>query len=143
MRYLVLVSHGTLAPGVHSVLKMLMGDNPRVLSTSLEDGMGADVYTDNVRELLAPLTAEDSVVLLGDIVGGSPLTQAMSVLQERGLLSSAVVYGGVSLPMAITALMGLDNKDTQAFKAELEQEARDGVREIPVAAADEDDEEDV
>lgn len=143
MRYLVLVSHGTLAPGVHSVLKMLMGDNPRVLSTSLEDGMGADVYTDNMRELLAPLTAEDSVVLLGDIVGGSPLTQAMSVLQERGLLSSAVVYGGVSLPMAITALMGLDNEDTQAFKAELEQEARDGVREIPVAAADEDDEEDV
>lgn len=141
MRYLVLVSHGTLAPGVHSVLKMLMGDNPRVLSTSLEDGMGADVYTDNVRELLAPLTAEDSVVLLGDIVGGSPLTQAMSVLQERELLSSAVVYGGVSLPMAITALMGLDNEDTQAFKAELEQEARDGVREIPVAVSD--DEEDV
>lgn len=143
MRYLVLVSHGTLAPGVHSVLKMLMGDNPRVLSTSLEDGMGGDVYTENVRQLLAPLTAEDSVVLLGDIVGGSPLTQAMNVLQERGLLSTAVVYGGVSLPMALTALMGLDNEDTEAFKAELVQEARDGVREIPVATDDDEDEEDL
>lgn len=143
MRYLVLVSHGTLAPGIHSVLKMLMGDNPRVLSTSLEDGMGGDVYTENVRQLLAPLTAEDSVVLLGDIVGGSPLTQAMNVLQERGLLSTAVVYGGVSLPMALTALMGLDNEDTEAFKAELVQEARDGVREIPVATDDDEDEEDL
>lgn len=143
MRYLVLVSHGTLAPGVHSVLKMLMGDNPRVLSTSLEDGMGGDVYTENVRQLLEPLSAEDSVVLLGDIVGGSPLTQAMNVLQERGLLSTAVVYGGVSLPMALTALMGLDNEDTEAFKAELVQEARDGVREIPVATDDDEDEEDL
>lgn len=143
MRYLVLVSHGTLAPGVHSVLNMLMGDNPRVLSTSLEDGMGGDVYTENVRQLLEPLSAEDSVVLLGDIVGGSPLTQAMNVLQERGLLSTAVVYGGVSLPMALTALMGLDNEDTEAFKAELVQEARNGVREIPVATDDDEDEEDL
>ena len=44
MRYLLLVSHGTFAPGLHSVLKMLMGERPDVLSASLEDGMGADAF---------------------------------------------------------------------------------------------------
>ena len=44
MRYVVLVSHGTFAPGLHSVLKMLAGgDREDILSASMEDGMGADV----------------------------------------------------------------------------------------------------
>lgn len=46
MRYLVMVSHGTLAPGLHSVLKMLGNDAANILSTSLVDGMGADEYVE-------------------------------------------------------------------------------------------------
>ncbi len=83
MRYLVMVSHGTLAPGLHSVLKMLGSDAPNILSTSLVDGMGADEYVENVKALLAPVTADDEVVLLGDILGGSPLTNAMNTLAEE------------------------------------------------------------
>ena len=56
MRYLVMVSHGTLAPGLHSVLKMLGNDAPNILSTSLVDGMGADEYVENVKAMLAPVT---------------------------------------------------------------------------------------
>ena len=51
MRYLVMVSHGTLAPGLHSVLKMLGNDAPNILSTSLVDGMGADEYVENVKAM--------------------------------------------------------------------------------------------
>ena len=59
MRYLVLVSHGTLAQGVHSVLKMLMGEREDVKSTSLQDGMGADEYIANLKELLGTVTPSD------------------------------------------------------------------------------------
>ena len=54
MRYLVMVSHGTLAPGLHSVLKMLGDDAANIFSTSLVDGMGADEYVENLKALLAP-----------------------------------------------------------------------------------------
>ena len=143
MRYLVLVSHGTLAQGVHSVLKMLMGENPRVLSTSLEDGMGADDFTGRFREMLSAIGDQDEVVLLGDIAGGSPLTLSMNVLQERGLLSSAVVFGGLSLPMAIAALMKLDAADPAEIRVEIANEGRAGVRELEVSGADEDEDEDL
>ncbi len=103
MRYLVMVSHGTLAPGLHSVLKMLGNDTPNILSTSLVDGMGADEYVENVKAMLAPVAADDEVVLLGDILGGSPLTNAMNTLAEKGLLAHTIAFGGMNLPMAMTA----------------------------------------
>lgn len=143
MRYLVLVSHGTLAPGLHSVLKMLGGELEDVLSTSLEEGMGADAYVENVRALLSVVKDDDEVVLLGDIVGGSPLTNALNVVSERGLLAHTVVFGGMNLPMAMTALMGLQTADLEGLAASMESEAREGARRLVVAPAADDDEDDI
>ena len=45
MRYVVLVSHGRLACGLHSALDMLAGEGREdILSAGLENGMGADTY---------------------------------------------------------------------------------------------------
>ena len=71
MRYLVLVSHGTLAQGMHSVLKMLGGDSPAIKDCCLEDGMGADEFVARFKEVIAEIAPEDEVVLLGDIRGAS------------------------------------------------------------------------
>ena len=143
MRYLVLVSHGTLAPGMHSVLKMLGGERADVLSTSLEEGMGADAYVENVRALLSVVKDDDEVVLLGDIVGGSPLTNALNVVSERGLLAHTVVFGGMNLPMAMTALMGLQASELEDLAATMEHEAREGARRLVVAPAADDEEDDI
>ena len=45
MKYVFLVSHGTLAPGMHNALAMLAGEGREdIISTSLENGMGSDTY---------------------------------------------------------------------------------------------------
>ncbi len=75
MRYLILVSHGTFAPGLHNALGMMAGsDREDIRSTSLLDGM--DVYTFRVRfaQLVQDITPEDEIILTADIIGGSPLT---------------------------------------------------------------------
>lgn len=142
MRYLLLVSHGTFAPGMHSVLRMLMGDRPDVLSASLEDGMGADDFVARVNEALAPVTADDEVIVLGDIIGGSPLTNTLNVLAERGMLARTTALGGMNLPMAMTALMGLETAETAALVKQMLDEAQAGARQVELAAA-EDDEDDI
>lgn len=142
MRYLVMVSHGTLAPGLHSVLKMLGSDAPNIVSTSLVDGMSADEYVENVKVMLAPVTADDEVVLLGDILGGSPLTNAMNVVAEKGLLAKTIAFGGMNLPMAMTAMMGLSTMDLDTLKQMMVQEGKAGMAELVVPADDAADEED-
>lgn len=105
--------------------------------------MGADAYVENVRALLSVVKDDDEVVLLGDIVGGSPLTNALNVVSERGLLAHTVVFGGMNLPMAMTALMGLQTADLEGLAASMESEAREGARRLVVAPAADDDEDDI
>lgn len=143
MRYLLMVSHGTFAPGLHSVLKMLAGDREDVLSCSLEDGMGADEYVENLKRVIEPIGADDEVIVLGDIIGGSPLTNALNTLTERGLLAKTVAYGGMNLPMALTASMSLQSPDLDALKASLLSEAKDNIKELELNLADSDEEDDI
>lgn len=143
MKYLLLVSHGTMAPGVHSVIRMLLGDRDNVLSHSMEDGVSADEFSAALDEVIAPIGADDEVVVLGDIMGGSPLTNTLNALTQHGLLANTVAFGGLSLPMAIAALMGIeDGISGDAFVEHVLGEAREGARKIDLAF-DEDEEEEL
>lgn len=142
MKYVLLVSHGTMAPGVHSVTKMLLGDRDDVLSYSMEDGVSADAYMEGLRNVIAPIGADDSVVVLGDIVGGSPLTNALNVLTEKGLIANTIALGGLSLPMAISTLMAVDDGADDATLVEsVMSEAREGVKQVVLDLGDDEDEE--
>lgn len=142
MKYLILVSHGTFAPGLHSVLNMLMGPRNDVLSYSMEDGTGADAFVDGLKQVLAPITAHDEVILLGDIIGGSPLTNTLNVLTEKGVLSNTTAFSGANLPMAIAALMAIDDGlEGDALVQALLNEGRDGVNQILLKLDEEEEEE--
>jgi PTS system N-acetylgalactosamine-specific IIA component len=130
-----------MAPGVHSVIKMLLGDRDNVLSYSMEDGVSADAFVAALRKVIAPIGAGDSVVVLGDIVGGSPLTNTLNTLTEAGLLPATIAFGGLSLPMAISALMAIeDGLDDSVLVANVISEAREGARQVELALDDEDEE---
>ena len=88
------------------------------------------------------VTADDEVVLLGDILGGSPLTNAMNTLAEKGLLAHTIAFGGMNLPMAMTAMMGLATMDLDSLKQMMLQEGKNGMSELVVPTDDADDEDD-
>ena len=141
MKYLLLVSHGTMAPGVHSVIRMLLGDRDNVLSCSMEDGVSADQFVSALEAVISPIDASDSVVLLGDIMGGSPLTNTLNTLTQHGLLANTVAFGGLSLPMAIAALELLDEGVDATSVEQLLVMGKDGVRAVDLAIDDDEDEE--
>ncbi|MBR3160692.1 MAG: PTS fructose transporter subunit IIA [Atopobiaceae bacterium] len=144
MKYLLLVSHGTMAPGVHSVIKMLLGDRDNVLSYSMEDGVSADDFVVGLSNVLEPVGADDSLVVLGDIVGGSPLTNALNTITQKGLLARTIAFGGLSLPMAIAALMAIeDGLSDDALIDSVITEAKEGARKVELALDDDEDEEDL
>ncbi|MGN0465917.1 MAG: PTS sugar transporter subunit IIA [Lachnospiraceae bacterium] len=143
MRYLILVSHGTFAPGLHSALTMLAGsEREDILSTSLEDGMSGDAFSENFKKLTENITSEDEVILMGDIIGGSPLTMAMNVLGEKNLLAKTKVLGGMNLPMALNGVLLKDDEDMEMdmIISTIITEARQTVKELVLETqADEDD----
>ena len=140
MKYVVLVSHGTFAPGLHSVLKMLAGgEREDILSASMEDGMGADVFTQRFQKAIEAVKQEDEIILLADIIGGSPLTDALDVLSQKGLLGRTRAFGGMNLPMALTASMMKDGMDMDALADGMLQESRNAIQEMELNMAEEED----
>ncbi len=140
MKYVVLVSHGMFAPGLHNALGMLAGENREdILSTSLENGMGADQFAENFRKLVSVVGKEDEILLFADLLGGSPLTVSTNVLAQEGLLSQATMFSGMNLPMVLTAAMMKDELSTEELKDTLISEAQDGIGEFRIDPLENDD----
>lgn len=143
MKYLVLVSHGGFAEGLKTSLAMFAGDKvDQVIAVGLQNGKSVDDFAIDFKAAMAPLKEDDSVVVLADIVGGSPLTTACGVLEELGKLDTAVVLGGMNLPMALTSVVMKDALEGDDFVAAVLPEAQAALQEFKVTSDDADDEDD-
>ena len=134
MRYLILVSHGTFAPGLHNALGMMAGsDREDIRSTSLLDGMDVDTFRANFTELVGDITAEDEIILTADIIGGSPLTT------EKGLLGKTLAIGGMNLPLVLTAAFADAETPLDELEQELTGEAKDQIKRFDLGGDEDDD----
>lgn len=144
MKYLVLVSHGGLAEGVQSSLKMFAGDKTdQIIAVGLKEGKSVDDFALDFRQALAVLEAEDTVLVLADIVGGSPLTTAASVLAELGKLDSAVILGGLNLTMGLTGLVMKDMLEGKDLAQTILSEATAALQEFEVSSDDDEEDDDI
>ena len=140
MRYLILVSHGTFAPGLQNALGMMAGsDREDIRSTSLLDGMDVDTFRANFTELVGDITAEDEIILTADIIGGSPLTTALDVLTEKGLLGKTLAIGGMNLPLVLTAAFADADTSLEELEQELTGEAKDQIKRFDLGGDEDDD----
>lgn len=140
MRYLILVSHGTFAPGLHNALGMMAGsDREDIRSTSLLDGMDVDTFRANFAELVGDITAKDEIILTADIIGGSPLTTALDVLTEKGLLGKTLAIGGMNLPLVLTAAFADADTPLEELEQELTGEAKDQIKRFDLGGDEDDD----
>ena len=139
MKYVVLVSHGEFAEGLANALSMLAGQKEEVLAVGLKDGKTADEFAATFAEVIAPIHSEDEVILLGDLIGGSPLTTAMNVLTDHGLMGCTTVIGGMNLPLALTTVLMKDAIDRDTLVAQVLSEAQGALKEFKVVSNDEDD----
>ena len=144
MNYLVLVSHGGFAQGLKTSLAKFAADKmDQVIAVGLENGQSVDEFALVFREAVSGLTADDSVVVLADIVGGSPLTTALGVLEEKGLLQTATVLGGMNLPMAITSAVMKDMLEGPDLVAAVLPEAQAALQEFKVVQTEEEEDDDI
>ena len=140
MRYLILVSHGTFAPGLHNALGMMAGsDREDIRLTSLLDGMDVDTFRANFAELVGDITPEDEIILTADIIGGSPLTTALDVLTEKGLLGKTLAIGGMNLPLVLTAAFADAETPLEELEQELTGEAKDQIKRFDLGGDEDDD----
>lgn len=140
MKYVVLVSHGEFAQGLKSSLAMFVGDKAEeVIVLGLNKDETAGHLGQRFEKKLAEISESDSLILLADIVGGSPLTTVCNILAEKERLQNVPILGGMNLPMALNAVLLKDSLTGQSFVDAVLQEANAALQQFRAVSEEEDD----
>ena len=131
MTYLLIVSHATFAEGIRAALEMLLGPREGLLACGLAEGDSPRDFSSRLEGALNDFTPTDEIVVLADIAGGSPVRCALEVLAAKGAQERVVALGGVNLPMAISAVMGIEEGfDIEALRDGLLADGMQAVRQL-------------
>lgn len=137
MKYVILVSHGKFANGLNDALSMLAGNREDILSVGLENGKSVDEFVALFTEKVKDISNDDEVILLGDIIGGSPLTNATNVLVNKGI--KTVILGGINLPLALTTVLMKDTVSLDEIADQVLEQARMAMQEFKIVEESEED----
>lgn len=137
MNYVILITHGKFAEGLHDTLKMFVGDREDVLSIGLKQGEDVASLASRINELCESFNENDQFIVLGDMIGGSPLTTLMDCFGKHDLLKRSIVLGGVNLAMALNAVL-MKEGSLEECKAAALREGMQAVNEVNLSSDDDD-----
>ena len=122
------------------MLEMMAGsDRNDILSTNLINGMTVERFEGEVEKLVQEITQEDQIILLADLIGGSPLTTTLNVLSKKDMLKNTMVFGGMNLSLALNAVLMKDVLKQDEFKQVLIEESKESIKEFELDSDGNDD----
>ncbi|NWG01837.1 MAG: PTS sugar transporter subunit IIA [Syntrophaceae bacterium] len=95
---ILIVSHGRLAEALISSVQFLVGNLKRVKGISIWPKDRKEEVKDRIRQGIGEVDEGDGVVILTDVLGGTPTNLSLSFLENK----QVEVVTGVNLPMVLT-----------------------------------------
>ena len=95
----VLISHGDMAKGIISSAEMIYPDGRQVETISLYPDTNPDIFQQELQGKIKDVDSGDGVIVLADLLGGTPCNRAVYCMGEKVKLVS-----GVNLPMYFSVL---------------------------------------
>lgn len=131
---IVVVTHGGFADGLMSSLEMVAGDSACCSALSLKEGDDPDAFRLKVKECIDGLRANpenDGVLVLVDLLGGTPSNCLTRVIREEGV-EKVRCLTGLNFPMLVEAVFNRGNSDL----ADLERKCTDAAKQGVVSLAE-------
>ncbi|HSB05605.1 MAG TPA: PTS sugar transporter subunit IIA [Thermodesulfobacteriota bacterium] len=95
---ILVVSHGRLAEALISSVEFLVGNLHRIKGVSIWPKDQGKEVTDRIQKKMAEVNDGEGVVILTDILGGTPTNLSLSFFEKE----KVEVVTGVNLPMLLT-----------------------------------------
>lgn len=96
---IVIAAHGHLAEELARTAVQIVGELPRVSTISVEPHASLEELREHIKTAVRSVDDGEGVVVLADLLGGSPCNQSL-MLCQKGQLE---VLTGVNLPMLLKA----------------------------------------
>jgi len=95
---ILVISHGRLAEAIISSVQFLVGHLEKVKGISIWPKDRKEEIRDRIQKGIQEVDEGDGVVILTDLLGGTPTTLSLSVLENKNI----EVVTGVNMPMLLT-----------------------------------------
>lgn len=121
---IVVAAHGSLAAALVSAAEGIVGRLERVATVDLAPSEGLEAAMERLRRAIREVAGPEGVLLLVDLMGGTPANCALSLGAEGRL----EVIAGFNLPMILKlATSRAAGQDVAALAAELVEYGRNNV----------------
>jgi len=95
---ILIVSHGRLADALISSVQSLVGNLEKIRGVSIWSKDREEEVKDRIQKKMTEVDDGDGVVILTDILGGTPTNLSLSFLENK----KVEVVTGVNMPMLLT-----------------------------------------
>ena len=120
----LIVTHGALADELLAAARIIAAEElPRFRALSLDWQVGLEEARARISEAVTALDDGDGVIVLTDMLGGTPSNLSLSFLQE----GKVEVVTGVNLPMLMRLAHLRESKDLKEVASALRQSGQQGI----------------
>ncbi|OCG57672.1 MULTISPECIES: PTS sugar transporter subunit IIA [unclassified Gilliamella] len=125
----LLISHGNMAAGMKDSVTMIVGEQDKFETLSLNPGQDINQLKTDLFNCSKSLDSGKGVLIFVDLYGASPYNASMRcVPQWRELGMDVRVITGMSLPMVINAVCNRDSLSVQELAKECLEAGHDNIQ---------------
>ncbi|OCG38631.1 PTS sugar transporter subunit IIA [Gilliamella sp. Gris1-4] len=125
----LLISHGKMAAGMKDSVTMIVGEQDKFETLSLNPGQDINQLKTDLFNCSKSLDSGKGVLIFVDLYGASPYNASMKcVPQWRELGMDVRVITGMSLPMVINAVCNRDSLSVQELAKECLEAGHDNIQ---------------
>lgn len=105
MKGILLISHGEMAKGMIDSISLFFGDLEQLDYLCLNKEDNPEQFKEQMLEKISKLDSGDGVIILADILGGTPCNQSAYLVKEN-----ITVLTGMNLGMLISVMTSRQGK---------------------------------
>ncbi|AUO15641.1 PTS sugar transporter subunit IIA [Clostridium taeniosporum] len=124
---LIVVGHGIFPEGILSSVKLIAGEQEKVIGINFESGQGSDLLKENIENAIDNINT-DEVLILADLAGGSPFNMSV-IISEKRKDKKIKVISGMNLPMVLEATLSRDVYDIDDLVDVIKNSGIKGIKE--------------
>jgi PTS system mannose-specific IIA component len=120
---LVLATHGSLGEALIQSMNIILGEQEQVEPLSLQVEDDIEEANRRLREAVDNADSGDGVMILTDMLGGTPSNLSLALLSQPGI----EVVSGVNLPMLLKATQTRQQSSLRETASKVKEHARSSI----------------
>lgn len=110
---IILTGHGGFASGMEKAMKQILGEQSQFIAIDFPETSTTALLTSQLEQAVSELDAQQDIVFLTDLLGGTPFRVASTTAMQR---QGTEVITGTNLQLLLEMVLERDGLTSEAFR---------------------------